>query len=529
MPDMKALSLRETRWGRMALWIGAVLVLAIGLDRSALRAEERGSGLSHALNSIVVPDLSRHVDYLASDELEGREAGARGGHEAGEYLISELKRLGYAGGAEQGEFVQPFAPNFRNILGLLEGRDPKLKQEVIVLAAHYDHVGYGNRRNSLGPIGFIHNGADDNASGTSGALEIAEALTLLPQATKRSVLIAFFDAEEKGLLGSKHWTAHPTMPLSHVVFAVDLDMIGRLRHDHVMVIGSRSGYGLRSLISQQNRDEGLNLEFTWLLKGNGDHYSFFEHNIPCLLFSTGEHEDYHRPSDKPQRLVRDGMQKVSRLVFQVIYELAEQDSDVVFRPAARNETPEVEKALWQQPPRLADRLGAVVQDVRWSASPVVVQVAPGSPAERAGLRVGDRIAQWGDRPIHASNELTALLPMTAASVEVHVYRPGAGESLPLRIDLEGKPMRLGITWRADDAEPASVVLTYVVPDSPAARAGLTAGDRVLQVEGHAVEDEKDFARRVGALPDRGELLIERGGILLRLTVPFDADPARQAA
>ncbi len=517
------------RWNRVRLGTRVLLGLWVGLGISALLAEERGSGLSHALNSIVVPDLSRHADYLASDDLEGREAGAKGGHLAGDYLVAELKRLGFAGAAEDGVYTQSFPPNFRNVLGLLEGRDPKLKQQVVVLAAHYDHVGYGNRRNSLGPIGYIHNGADDNASGTSGVLEVAEALTLLPSPPKRSVLIAFWDAEEKGLLGSKHWTAHPTLPLQRVVLAIDVDMIGRLRQDRILVFGSRGGYGLRSFISQQNRETGLSLEFSWLMKGNGDHFSFFQQEIPSLLFSTGEHEDYHRPSDKPQRLVHDGMQRVARLLFQVLYEAAEQDATFAFRPAARNESPEVERALWQQQPRLADRLGASVQDVRWSASPVVTQVVPGSPADRAGLRLGDRIGQWAGRPIHRSSELAGLLPMSAASVQMHVFRSGMGEALPLQVELEGKPMRLGITWRSDDAEPGSIVLTHVVPDSPAARAGLAIGDRVLQVGGQPLKDDKDFSTRVQALPDSGELLIERGGILLRLVVPFDADPARQAA
>lgn len=517
---------RARRWFvPAATW----LTLWVCLGLPVLLAGERGSELAHALNSIVVPDLSRHADYLASDTLEGREAGSKGGRLAADYLISELKRLGLEGAGEGGEFTQPFAPNFRNVLGLLEGSDPKLKDQVVVLAAHYDHVGYGNRRNSMGPIGFIHNGADDNASGDAAVLEIIEAFTLLHTPPKRSLLIAFWDAEEKGLLGSKHWTAHPTIPLDRVVFAVDIDMVGRLRQNQLKVVGTRTAYGLRTLLSRQNVETGLNLEMTWLLKGNGDHYSFFERGIPSLMFSTGEHEDYHRPSDKPEKLLWDGMQQVSRFVFQVTYELTEETSIPVFRAAARNESPDVERALWQQPPRLADRLGAVVLDTRWSGAPVVTSITAASPAQRAGLRVGDRIVQWGDQPVRTSADLDALVPVAPANVQIRVYRAGQSEAVPLQVELDGKPMRLGITWRLDDAEPGTVVLTYVVPRSPAAQAGLVAGDRLHEVHGHKFTDEDDFIRRVRALPDGGELLIERNGRLLRVEVPFHADPARRAA
>ena len=163
---------------------------------------------------------------------------------------------------------------------ILPGSDPKFRDQVIVVGAHYDHVGYGGRL-SLGPSGYIHPGADDNASGTAAVLELAKAFTVLSAAPKRSIVFAAWDAEEKGLLGSKYWVAHPTLPLEHVVAAVNLDMIGRLRDEHLIVFGVRSGYGWRRLLSSQNVDAGLQLDFSWSLKPNADHYPFFDAIFRC--------------------------------------------------------------------------------------------------------------------------------------------------------------------------------------------------------------------------------------------------------
>ncbi len=195
----------------------------------------------------------------------------RGGRAAGDYLAEQYARLHVPGAAADGGYFQPFAPNFRNVLAILQGSDPQLRDQVIVVGAHYDHIGYGGHGLSLGPYGYIHPGADDNASGTSAVLELAKAFTILSSPPKRSILFAAWDAEEKGLLGSKHWVAHPTVPLEHVAAALNLDMIGRLRDEHLIVFGVRSGYGWRRLISGQNDDSGLRLDFSWSLKPNADY------------------------------------------------------------------------------------------------------------------------------------------------------------------------------------------------------------------------------------------------------------------
>lgn len=282
------------------------------------RAVERSSSYLAALESIKAEELSEYVGRLADDAMEGREAGTRGGRAAGDYLAGQYAAIHLPGAGTDGGYFQPFMPNFRNVLAILRGSDPQLRDQVIVVGAHYDHVGYGGRGLSLGPYGYIHPGADDNASGSSAVLELAKALTILSPPPKRSILLAAWDAEEKGLLGSKHWVAHPTVPLEHVVAVLNLDMIGRLRDEHLIMFGSRSGYGWRRLISLENNDCGLRLDFSWSLKPNADHYPFFERDIPVLMLHTGVHGQYHRPSDTAKLINSPGMTQVTRLLFGVV-------------------------------------------------------------------------------------------------------------------------------------------------------------------------------------------------------------------
>ncbi len=304
----------------------AALILCLACAAS-LHAAEKNSSYRAALDSIKAEELGEHVSQLADTAMEGREAGTRGGHAAGEFLAQQYAGLHLKPAGSGGGFFQPFSPNFRNILAIFPGSDPQFRDQVIVVGAHYDHVGFGGRGYSLGPYGYLHPGADDNASGTSTVLQLAKAFTILAEPPKRSILFAAWDAEEKGLFGSKHWVAHPTVPLERVVAAVNLDMVGRLRDDHLLVFGWRSGYGWRRLLSGQNDEPALRLEFSWRLKPNADHYPFFDHGIPVLMLHTGMHGDYHRPSDVATRINRSGMSRIARLLFAMLYEMAD-------RPAA---------------------------------------------------------------------------------------------------------------------------------------------------------------------------------------------------
>jgi len=484
------------------------------------------------LESIKADELGGQVGHLADEAMEGREAGTRGGHAAGDYLADQYARLHLHGAAAEGGFFQPFAPNFRNILVSLPGSDPRLKEQVIIVGAHYDHVGYGGRGYSLGPSGYIHPGADDNASGTASVLELAKAFTILSGPPKRSVLFAAWDAEEKGLLGSKYWLAHPTLPLEHVVAALNLDMVGRLRDDHLFVFGVRSGYGWRRLLSSRNDAPGLQLDFSWTLKPVADHYPFFDHGIPVLMLHTGLHDDYHRPSDVASRINSAGMARVTRLLFAMLYDMADRPATVPgFRATARHESPETEKALLDQAEKPADRLGVGwIEDAATTGGVRVSVVTAGSAADRAGVREGDLIVRFAGREIRNDDDFFAAAATAESPARLMLNRPGQEKPLELKAELPDKPLRWGIVWRVDDAEPGVVILTHVVPGTPAARADLRVGDRIYQVAGRDFADEAGFVELTKNQPERLPLLVERDGRLrVVLLQRPQAEPLRRAA
>ncbi len=481
----------------------------------------KAGALSAALESIKSEDLRRHTNVLASDTFEGREAGSRGGKAAGVYLTGELKKLRVNPGNGK-LFYQHFGYDYRNVLALLPGRDPVLKREYIIVGAHYDHVGYGTARNSRGPIGSVHNGADDNASGTAGLLELAEAFCSFSPGPKRSVMFAFWDAEEKGLLGSKHWADHPTVSLDRVKLMVNLDMIGRLRGSTLEVYGIRTAGGLRRLLSEQNRNTDLDLEFNWDNRRDSDHYPFFTRRIPFVMFHTKKHEDYHRPSDDVGKLNLRGMQRVVRLLFQTVHTAANAPKLRPFRLASRGEDQSIRREQAVPLPPLPSRLG-----ISWDADLdkqgiiQLTRVAPGSPAERAGLRIGDRILKFGSHRIAEIGDFLATVLAAKDQVSVLVQRDGESQPRELSAGLNGSPHRLGISWREDDAEPGCITLTRVIAGSPADRAGLKPNHRIYAVSGQTFESGSAFDKLVSTLKSPLRLLVECRGRLrdVRLHLP----------
>jgi hypothetical protein len=381
-------------------------IVAIGLVCGVIAfanttAAETSTLFSNAKESVTTEELYEHVEVLADDVYEGRAAGSRGGRAAAQYLIKQLQKYQLSPAGTNGSFTQSFSDDWRNILALRPGSDPQLQDEVIVVGAHYDHVGYGTSANSYGPIGKIHNGADDNASGTAVLLEAIEAFATSGLRTRRSVLFAFWDGEENGLVGSRYWLAHPTLKLDRVKFAITIDMVGRLRKGQLYILGTRSGYGLRRLMSGPVEDP-LWLDFTWELHDNSDHWSFLERRIPVALLHTGLHGDYHRPSDDVEKINRQGMREVSRYLVSVVAKAANEDRLPKFRKQARRDTDGMRRKLERplEPASLANwpagqpipRLGlAWREDSAEPGTVFVIRVVEGTPAAGAGLRVRDRI------------------------------------------------------------------------------------------------------------------------------------------
>ncbi len=211
-----------------------------------------------------------------------------------------------------------------NVVAVLPGSDPSLRNEYVVLSGHFDHVGVGL------PVDgdSIYNGADDDASGTAGILEVAEALASLAEAPRRSVVFLHVSGEEKGLVGSRWFTDHPTLPLERIVANVNVDMIGRNAPDSVVVIGKDySSLGaVVNEVGSRHPELGLTVsDDLWPEERfffRSDHFNFARKEIPALFFFTGVHEDYHRPSDEVEKLDVDKTSRVSQLIFYTVADIA---------------------------------------------------------------------------------------------------------------------------------------------------------------------------------------------------------------
>ncbi len=505
-----------------AWWaVAACVALSAGwLDSPTLSADEIQATAARAEKSIDRETLNKHVHFLASDALEGRKANSRGGRAAGAFLAEQMEKYGLKPAGDPESYFQTFDSG-RNILGLLPGSDPKLQDEIVVVCAHYDHVGYGSISNSFGPIGQIHNGADDNASGTSGVLSVIQAIHGLPQPPRRSILFAFWDAEEDGLLGSAHWTAKPTLPLERVKLAINVDMIGRLRDRKLELYGSRTMTGLRETLSRLNSSE-LKVDFTWTMMPNSDHYSFFAREIPALMLHTGLHENYHRPSDDPETINFEGLEDVSRYLLRIALHLANVDELGGFRSESRREGAgsqflATRRRYQARPPRLG---------IQWpdgyEASPEkpglpILAVVAATPAERAGLQTGDVLLSFAGEPLVDVPAFRQQIWEVDGEVEL-VLRSPLGEERKVQVTLEGSPIRVGVSAYSDSAEPRVAVVSRVIEGTAADRAGLKVDDRITSINGRRFAGSAELVELLRGLPGPFRLEVEREGRFLELKV-----------
>jgi S1-C subfamily serine protease len=297
-----------------------------------------------------------------------------------------------------------------------------------------------------------------------------------------------------------------------------------------MLFGTRTGYGWRRLLSQGNDPTGLKLEFPWEFKPTGDHWPFFQRGIPALLVYTGMHDDYHRPTDDAELINAEGMQRVSQLLFAVTYDLANLDAVPKFREKSKEERNTGARPSPGKPPERPERLGVQWRKPQPPGPGVVLSsVTAGSPAEQAGLAPGDRVIEFAGRTIETGDQLLWAVTSAENPVAIAVRRAGHDEPIVMTAVLHGAPLRLGVTWRTDDAEPGTVILSAVIPGSPAAQAGLEVGERVYQLGGRDFPDQAEFARRVKTLPSPIKLLVERHGRLRPVELHPEPPSLEQAA
>ncbi|MCA9005383.1 MAG: M20/M25/M40 family metallo-hydrolase [Planctomycetaceae bacterium] len=498
----------------------ACFVIFIAGSGARLQAETNSTAVyKAAANSITVDELKTHIEFLASDSLEGREAGSQGGQAAGTYIRAFLQKHGIQPGMADEGYFQEFDGGFRNIIAVIPGNDPELKKEYIVIGAHYDHVGYGKPSNSRGGVGQIHNGADDNASGTAALLEVIEALSLHKELPRRSILFVFWDAEEMGLLGSRHWMNYPTVPLDKVAIYLNLDMVGRLKEKPLTLFGSRSAYGLRSSAVRSNqRETDLKIDFDSAIRPDSDHWPFYQKGIPFLMFHTGKHADYHRPEDDAYKIDYLGARKSAQLLTQLALDFALQSE----KPEFRNANQDILSGIDQQaridnsdPPRLGVAWNA---DIYSQGKLVLTQVMANSPAKKAGLKTGDEIVKIdGESPI-SEQGFGALIQNSSNQIVLQVRRKGEDELLELPVTLSGKPVKLGIQWETDEADPKVIVVSDIVESSPADLADLKINDRIYEIAGKSIENSDEFRKLVSAQKLPFSLLVEREGRLKKIDV-----------
>ena len=320
-----------------------------------------------------------------------------------------------------------------NVVAVLPGREPSLREENIVIGAHYDHLGFGHfGARDTNAAGTIHPGADDNASGTAVLLDLARRLSQLPAKPARTLIFVAFSAEELGLHGSRHFVDRAGS-ITSTKAMINLDMVGRLRANRLTVFGTRSGQDFSRIVLAAAGQLGLNVNESDDV-GRSDHLSFYNKKIPVLHFFTGTHEDYHRASDTPEKLNYEGMAKVSDLVMASALQIADRKEPINF------------VSLPSRPPRelradergLGTYLGSIPEYGADSAGVQLAGVMDGSPAALAGLRTGDVIIRLASTNIQTIEYLTAALGAQKPGDEVEIVVLRAGSPVNFRATLSAR-------------------------------------------------------------------------------------------
>lgn len=321
----------------------------------------------------------------------------------------------------------------RNVIAMIEGTDADLKSEFVVVGAHYDHLGWGGvTTSSREPdVHAIHYGADDNGSGTSGLLEIADKLA--NSKLRRSVIIIAFGAEEIGTIGSKYFTQNPTVDKESIVAMVNLDMVGRLKDTKEIMIGgvgtSKEGEQLlNDLLNEKERDLVLSVEYNGF--GPSDHAVFYVEDIPVFFFNTGAHEDYHTSRDVVDLINFDGMQRITEYAYDISVNLINRDSVLTFQeagPKGRSKNTRSGKV----------RLGIMPNFGKSDVDGLRVDgVTKGSAAERGGMEKGDVIVGIAGKEVHNIYEYMARMSKLrpGQTINVDIIRSDSKQVLIIQLD-----------------------------------------------------------------------------------------------
>jgi len=401
------------------------------------------------LASIIYPEVSQMevVVNLASDEMEGREVGSKGGDRAAEYIGQVMSELALTPKGDNGSFIQNFTfkpitisphgtPDSvrlgmapvkeiagKNVVGMIDNKQEK----TLIIGSHYDHLGWGNEFSLFKGDSAIHNGADDNASGVAAMLKLAADIRNNPQAFhKFNYLFIAFSGEEYGLIGSNYYCQNPTVDLKKVHCMLNFDMVGRLKEDRGLAV-----YGVGTSPSWRGIVDGVNSNFDFKLVyeesgvGPSDHTSFYLMDIPVLHFFTGQHEDYHKPSDDISKINFNGLAEVTNYVLKITQEVTG-ISDLEFTKTKDDSGDKMSFKV---------TLG-VVPDYMYSDSGMRIDgVTEGRPAANAGMQKGDIVIKIGETDVP---DMMAYMKCLGEFEE--------GDKTVVRVKRGEEELDLDVTW-----------------------------------------------------------------------------------
>jgi hypothetical protein len=331
--------------------------------------------------------------------------------------------------------IQATRATVKNVLAYLPGKT----DEYVILGAHYDHLGYGHY-DSLAPsqIGQIHPGADDNASGTAGLVELARMLAPLKGQLPRGIMFESFAGEELGLLGSAEWVKDPTRPLDKAVAMLNMDMIGRIRGDKIYIGGVGTGSDFAAILDSAEEGFPFHMENSPGGYASSDHTSFVAKRIPVLFFFSGLHADYHRPSDTWDKIDAPDAAKLVDMVAKVALEIDETKQRPTFETVVEPANPHEGVASMGSGggggygPYFGSipDFGSSDNGVRFS------DIQPNSPAAKAGLKGGDVLVKFGDKKILNLYDFTDALRSSKVgeTVQVTVLRDGKQLTVPVTLE-----------------------------------------------------------------------------------------------
>jgi len=389
-----------------------------------------GNTIAQRIN---VEMVSNHISYLSSDELGGRGTSTKDELKAAKYIADQFEGMKLEKKGNYGyyyDFLYKHSTNVhdtvmtgveakkgRNVVAFLDNK----AINTVIIGAHYDHLGYGHDHNSLdaNPENKIHNGADDNASGVSGMLELARYFSLNGITENYNFLFMAFSGEELGLIGSKKWCEFPTIPLNYVNYMINLDMIGRLNDTtkKLLVYGVGTSAGFIPALDKLNRTFSIKKDSSGI--GPSDQTSFYLKDIPVLHFFTGQHSDYHKPTDDFNKVNIEGEVSVLEFLVDLVYYLDARPKQGFLKTKNSESTKMSFKVTM-----------GIMPDYTYEENGLRLDgVTENKPAAKAGLQQGDVIIQMGNTEIKNIQDYMKMLNSLDKGEEVNVIVIRKGERI----------------------------------------------------------------------------------------------------